>query len=63
MKRKSAHVRLDLPTKDTLKNWKRELEVIEQQDVPMGEIVKRLTKGTDTLDRLKQGSVQRKGQR
>jgi spore coat polysaccharide biosynthesis protein SpsF (cytidylyltransferase family) len=58
--KRNCPVRVDVDTKETLKSLQRELQAIENKDIPMGEIIKRMSRGEDIKFRLKQGSVERR---
>ncbi len=53
-------LKIDEETHRKLKQIKRELSVIEKQDISMGKIVKRILKGQDIEIRLKAGSILRR---
>jgi len=61
MKDKKNHmIRVREDTKNRLKLFKKNLEVIELDDIPYGEIVDRMSKGEDMLPRLRIGAFERK---
>jgi hypothetical protein len=53
-------VKIEPQTLETLKALKRELSVIENKDIALGEIIKRMSSGEDVRFRLKQGALDRK---
>jgi len=59
MSKRNCPVRLSLSDKIKLKTFQKQLEAIENNDIAMGEIVGRMMKGADILERLKQGSKDR----
>ena len=59
MSKRNCPVRLSLNDKIKLKTFQKQLEAIENNDIAMGEIVGRMMKGADILERLKQGSKDR----
>jgi len=59
MTKRTVNVRTPVSARDKFMMWKRELSVIEGRDIPLGEILERMSKGDDTLLRLKKGSLER----
>lgn len=53
-------IRVDDETKNLLRKYKWEVSSIEKENVAMGDIIKRIARGEDILDRLKRGSKERK---
>ena len=60
MTRKNCPVRVDRNTRDELMNLKRELQVLENKELPLGEIIRRMSKGEDIKLRLKEGALERR---
>lgn len=58
--KKNCMIRIDKNTNDRLKLFKRELGLIEKNDLAIGEIISRMVKGEDMLPRLKKGSIERR---
>ena len=56
-------VKVENQTLDKLKCMKRELSAIENKDIALGEIIKRMSSGEDMMNRLRQGSVERRSGR
>jgi len=60
MTNKTRPLRVDDETLKDLKKMSRKLSVLEERDVSMGKIVKRILKGDDIFERLRLGSLDRR---
>ena len=63
MSRKNTTVRVDPKTKESLKSMSRQLSAIENDEVAIGDVIKRMSCGQDIMTRLKIGSIERKNKR
>jgi len=62
-KKNASPVKVNPKTKDILKRYQRELEYLEGDRISLGEIIKRMARGEDILDRLKKGALERRRKR
>jgi hypothetical protein len=53
-------LRIDRETLERLKQTKRELSSLEKKDLAMGEIISRMMRSDDILERLKLGAMERR---
>lgn len=57
---KNRMIRVDKDTLNRLKMFKRQMSAIENDEIYIGDVIRRVMKGTDILERLKVGSVERR---
>ncbi|KYK20694.1 hypothetical protein AYK24_09895 [Thermoplasmatales archaeon SG8-52-4] len=61
--KKNKFVRLDDETFKTIKSYKRELQYIENDDIALGDVIKRMAKGSDIPERLRMGALERRARK